>query len=121
MKKIIIFMLVLALATPLFASVQSNALTSLGSDVTKPITTVLGILKAIAIVAMVASIIVTGIKYLTAEGGRKQEILKNGIIAVVVCAVLVLAAFSLPKALGLDDTTVSDSAVVVAQAIEANL
>lgn len=120
-KKFLLLMMLMIISIPVFAGVSSTALSSLGSDVIKPINWILGILKAIAIIAIVISIILTAIKYISSDAGRKQEVLKNGIVAVVVSAVILLAAYALPNALGLDSSTsVSDSAVILVQDLENN-
>lgn len=113
MKKILILLFLFTIISlPLFAGVSSGGLGGLPDSVLKPINFILSLLKAIAIIAIVVSIIITAIKYISSDAGRRQEILKSGIVAVIVSAVILLAAFSLPSVLGLDGTTISDSAVI---------
>ena len=111
MKKFFLCLIIaLFIASPVFAGVSSTAFDSI-PEIKKPIEFVFGVLKAIAIIAIVASIFITAIKYISSDAGRRQEILKSGIIAVVISAIVLLIAFSVPKALGLNEA-ITDSAII---------
>lgn len=121
MRKFVLFLLLFVIVAPVFASVSGSTTGELSSDVFKPILQFMKIARIVLVLLIVIVAIVTGIKYASSSGDRRSEYIKNGIIAVIILAVIYFAAFSIPKLLGVSDISITESAVVLKDTVNLEL